>query len=164
MVAFTASRATNRCFGKRRMILVAVGGLHEHEVRVFEGNGIAMERSAARSDVARKHDDLLPAAFLHRDLEARRPEDVPGFHRAHADARSDLGRVVVAQAPVERMQAVHFLLRVQRLDERLALFRAPAVLALRVLALEVRRILEDQFSERQSSPPSRRWGLCSRSA
>ena len=44
--------------------------------------------------------------------------------------------------------AVHFLLRVERLDERLAFFRTPAVLTLGVLGLQVRRILEDQLRER----------------
>ena len=130
------------------MILVAIGRLHEHEIRMFEGHGVTMERGAARADVARKHDDLLAAAFVHGHFEARRSQDVPGLDGAYADAGRHFGGVVISQAPEERMEAVHFLLRVPRLDQRLASLRAPSVLTLRVLALQVRRILEDQLRQR----------------
>src|SRR5262245_36429865 len=104
-----------------------------------------MERRAARADIAGEHDNLLLPAFLHGDFETRRSEDVSGFDGPHADAWSNLCRIVVSQPAVERMQSIHFFLRVERLDQRLALRRSPPVLALRILALQIRGILEDQF-------------------
>jgi hypothetical protein len=102
------------------MILVAVRRLHEHEIRVLERDWIAMERRVARTDVAREHDHLLPASFVEGELETRRSEDVPCFNRTHANARRNHSWLVVSERSIQRMQPVHFLLRVQRLDERFA--------------------------------------------
>jgi len=49
------------------------------------------------------------------------------------------------------VQAVDFLLRVERRDRRLARFQPAAVLALRILALQVGRVLEDQSGQRDRS-------------
>ena len=102
------------------MFPVPVGRFHEHDVGVLEGHGILVQWRAARSDVAREHDDLPVPLFLNGDLEARRAEDVTGLDRSNADTRRDSGRVVVAHPPVQGLQALDVLWRVERRDRGLA--------------------------------------------
>src|SRR6516162_5608784 len=73
----------NRSFLERPMISIAVGRFHEDDVRMLEGNRIAVQRRSARAEVTGENYHLLVAVFLNGHFDTHRTQHMTRLD--HAD-------------------------------------------------------------------------------
>jgi hypothetical protein len=85
----------------RRMIPIAIGGFHDHDVGGLRWLRVPNDRKATPPDVAREHETLPVSPFLDVQDDGRRPENVPGVDEGHANAGRNLERLVVWNASHE---------------------------------------------------------------
>ena len=106
------------------MALVAVGGLHDQDVRPVGGRGrIADDGDVGAADVAAVEQPLPPAGVMVVDVEddVGAAQDVAGVDHGQVDAGKDLSAPVVAEADELLHGRDHVLLGVERFEEDLVL-------------------------------------------
>src|SRR5678816_3829490 len=100
------------------MQTIAVGGLHDHRVCLFERLGIVEQRRTAWSQIAGKHDDLPVTILRHGQLNTRRSNHVTGINEARLNTARDFKSLVVFDGRAERLELAHVSLLKQWLEWR----------------------------------------------
>ena len=130
------------------VVAVAVGGLHQQHVGLFENRRAAHQRRAVVAQVAGEHQAPSAAQVVDIQLDDGRAEDVPGIVQGHADPGHHFLALLVAQRSALAQHLVGVIAGVQRGDGLLAAPGAPLVLPLGVLFLQVRGIVQHQLKQR----------------
>lgn len=81
------------------MVAVAVGGLHEHIVRLLDIGGVFDDGLIQIADIAGEHQLCGGAALGDPQLDAGRAQQVPHVHEPRFDARSKLDTLAVLHTP-----------------------------------------------------------------
>jgi hypothetical protein len=127
----------------RRVVAVAVGGLHDHGVRARRGLRVADDGQAAAADVAGEDEAARLAVLGDVEGDARGAEDVAGLVEGGTDARGDVDGLLVRDAD-HQVEGAH---GVAHGVERLGVLAAAAGEEVGVLLLDVRRVGEHQGAE-----------------
>jgi hypothetical protein len=137
---------------QRPMVAVAVGRLHDHDVRVRERHRISKKRGAAGTEVAGEDHRPRAAVLLDGQLDAGRAQDMPRIDEASRNAGRDLDPRIVAYGTEQAPQARDVLLVVQGLEERLARTLPAPILALQVTELEAEGVTHDRPPQVEGRP------------
>ena len=130
-----------------RVVAVAVGALREEHVDAGHRLGVLQDGHVALADVAREEQAARLAAALVVEADLGGAENVAGVVEGQAQALGELDRLVVVDRREKTHRAVDVLLLVQQLEGDLVLGLAPAVDALDVVLLDVRRVAKHQVAE-----------------
>src|SRR5262249_23303454 len=136
-----------RGFFQRTMVAVAVSGFHEDEVSRLERDVVAVQRSAARTKIAREDHDLFHAFIINRHFQAHRPEHVPRLDGAEGDPGGQRRCFIVAKLLVEGAQALHVWLFVEWIKQRLSHPLPPTVFPFYIRLLQVGGVFQNQVGK-----------------
>ena len=122
------------------VVAVAVGGLHEHIVRLLDIGGVFDDGLLQIADIAGEHQLCGGAALGDPQLDAGRAQQVSHVHKACFDARGKLDALVVLHAPEQAAGGFGVLHGVHRLYRLCAGALALAVFPLGFKLLNMRRV------------------------
>ena len=129
------------------VVAVAVGALHDHEVRLMEELRVADDGLIHVANVAGEDDGAHLAALGDRQLHAGGAKQMAGINALHADALAQIHLFAVFAGGEKFLHPQSVLHGVQRLHHRPAGAEVLAVLVFGVGLLNVRRVLQHDVHE-----------------
>src|SRR3569833_201428 len=143
-----ASRSTSSRWALYAAVAaVAIGALHDHEVRVRHRRGVAQDRRTLVAEIAAEHELAPHTLLLEPQLDDGRTQDVARVAQPALHAIRDIEhRVVVHRAKIPQC-GLRLLCGIARFDEGQVFALTLAVVPFGVLLVEKARVLEQDARE-----------------